>query len=148
MICLIVSILLCTLLCVLLVFQIYGLWFVINFRKFWSLHLQIFFLFSFLAGTPITCVWSYFLPHNPVIFIFFIFSFWISVWLISIHLRSSTFIIFLGCVESTKEPVENILHLLSNYSVFDFQNFNLILSLVSISAEITHLILHLVYLSR
>lgn len=46
-------------------------------------------------------------------------------------------------VESNQEPDEDILHLY--YSVSDFQHFNMILSLVSISAQITHLISYLVY---
>ena len=51
---------------------------------------------------------------------------------------------FLDCLESTEERIEDSLHLSS--SVFDFQNFNLVLFLVSISAEITHLILHFAYI--
>lgn len=50
---------------------------------------------------------------------------------------------FLDCVESTEEPIENSLHL---SSVFYFQNLNFIFFLVSISAEITHLILNFAYI--
>lgn len=46
---LIVSLLLLTLLCILLISWIYGLWFATNFRNFWPLCLQMFYLFFFFS---------------------------------------------------------------------------------------------------
>lgn len=64
---------------------------------------------------------SLFFSHSPkkfCLFIFNFFSFWISLQVISIHVfRFTDF--FLGCVESTEDPIEYFLHLC--YSIFDAQ---------------------------
>ena len=78
-------------------------------------------------------------PERLCLFFFLNFSLGNSYSLVLRFIHS-----FLDCVESTEDQIKDSLYLSS--SVFDFQNFNSLLFLVSISAEITHLILHFAYI--